>query len=147
MATVYCTPADLIATGINPFALQDVLDYQQTAACLTASELADSYLRGRYALPLSQWGYDLRFRTAQVAVYIVLKTRGRNPEAGADEQWRLDYEDAIHWFEGIQRQNTHPDVTPAVQPGQDPTHDLPQVLSQAPRQWGTFSGNGTPSCW
>lgn len=145
MGSQYCTPNDLTTTGINAIAFQDVPVPDQTAGCQQASELADSYLRGRYALPLVSWGGDVTYRTAQIAVYLILSARGYNPSAGADSRVRQNYEDAIAWFEGVQRQAVHPDVTPAVaQPG-DPIHDLPQVHTSPQRGWAQCSGNGTPS--
>lgn len=144
MGSQYCTPADLVSTGINPVALLDVTNPQQLAACQQASEIADSYMRGRYALPLQAWGADVTFRTAQIAVWMLLKSRGVNPESGADAYWQTEYNDAIRWFEGIQRQSVHPDVTPAVpQPG-DPIHDLPQVITSPQRGWTCGSRGGTP---
>ena len=146
MGSQYCQTSDL-QNAINPFALQDVTEPQQLQACLDASEIADSYMRGRYTLPLSQWGSDLVRNTARVAVYLLLSARGYQPDAGADSHWMRDYELSLQWFRDIQRQNVHPDVTPAVtQPG-DPIHDLPQVISQPQRGWSTFSANGRPSVW
>lgn len=146
MGSQYCAPPDLL-NAINPFALQDVTPAAQLQACLDASEIADSYLRGRYALPLSQWGSDLVRNTARVAVYLLLSARGYAPDDGADTHWTKDYEMSLTWFRDIQRQNVHPDITPAVaQPG-DPVHDLPQVISQPQRGWSTFSRSGRPSVW
>jgi len=134
MASQYCQPSDLL-TAINPLALQDVSIAEQTSACQQASEIADSYMRGRYALPLAAWGRDITYRVAIVAVYLLLSARGYDPGAGADSRIRANYEDAILWFEGIQRQSVHPDVTPAVgQPG-DPIHDVPQVFTSQQRGW------------
>lgn len=144
MASQYCQPSDLVATGINPVALQDIPMSQQTASCQQASEMADSYMRGRYALPLSAWGQDVVIRTAHIAIYLLMTARGYDGSAGggADNLIRLNFEDAIRWFEGIQRQNVHPDVTPAVaQPG-DPVHDLPQVITNQPRMWQQFNSKG-----
>lgn len=145
MGSQYCNPTDLIATGVNPLSLIDVSLAQQVSACLEASSDADSYMRGRYALPLSTWGPDIRGHIAVLAVWKLLRARGLNPAAGGDVYWQTEYLAAIHWFEGIQRQSVHPDVTPAVaQPG-DPIHDLPQVHSDPSRGWQQFSNNGTPS--
>jgi len=145
VGTQYIQPADLLGTGINPIALDDVDTPTQTTACQQASELADSYMRGRYALPLSSWGQDIKFRVAQIAVWMLLKARGVNPDAGADSYWQTEYQDAIRWFEGVQRQSVHPDVTPAVaQPG-DPTYDLPQVRTSPQRGWLTSNANGKPT--
>jgi phage gp36-like protein len=143
--SLYCQTSDLITIGINAIALQDVPVPDQQAACQQASDLADSYMRGRYQLPLLSWGSDITYHTAQIAVYLVLKARGYNPSAGADDNVRLGYEDSIKWFEGIQRQNTHPNVTPSVaQPG-DPVYDLPQVRTSPERGWQQCSRTGMPS--
>lgn len=145
MGSQYCQPSDLTTTGINPFALQDVSNANLVAACVQASEVADSYMRGRYALPLSNWGGDVIYRVAQLAVYFALAARGYDPSAGADTTIRTNYEDAIEWFKGVQRQSVHPDVTPAVpQPG-DPIHDLPQVSTSAQRGWPASNSSGTPT--
>lgn len=143
MGSQYCTPADLTTYAINSAALVNILTAEQTAACQAASEKADSYLRGRYALPLSSWGSDITIHTAYIAVYLLMSARGYNPSAGADETIRIRYEDAVAWFEGIQRQAVHPDVAPAVaQPG-DPVHDLPQVITSPQRGWAQ-TRNGRP---
>ena len=145
MSSQYCQPSDLTTTGVNPTALQTISVAQQVTACIQASELADSYMRGRYQLPLLAYGPDLTYRTAIIAVYMLLQARGMNPAAGADDRIRLNYEDSIRWFEGIQRQAVHPDVTPSVaQPG-DSTYDLPQVQSAPQRGWLTYSSQGKPT--
>jgi phage gp36-like protein len=143
MGSQYCTPADLTTYAINPAALVNISNGEQVAACQAASEKADSYMRGRYALPLSSWGSDVTMHTAYIAVYLLMSARGYNPSAGADETFRLRYEDAVAWFEGIQRQAVHPDVVPAVaQPG-DPIHDLPRVITSPQRGW-QYMRNGKP---
>ena len=142
--SMYCQPSDLTTYAINPIALTGVSPGEQTGACIAASEKADSYMRGRYALPLLAWGQDIVIHTAYIAVYLLMTSRGYNPSAGADDLIRLRYEDAVHWFEGIQRQSVHPDVTPAVaQPG-DPVHDLPQVITSPQRGWTQTGGRGWP---
>lgn len=144
MAT-YCAPSDLSSTGINSLALTSVPIAEQLAACQQASDTMDSYFRGRYALPLSNFGTDVTFRAVKIAVYLLMTARGFNPSAGADSRIRLDYEDAIAWCEGVQRQAVHPNVVPAVaQPG-DGNHDLPQVQTSPQRGWRTFGSNGKPT--
>ena len=144
MGSQYCFVADVQAQ-INPIALTNITTTQITAACQEASEEADSYLRGRYALPLLAWGSDITSHVARIAVYILLTARGYNPAAGADDLIRIRYEHALEWFRGIQRQSVHPDVTPSVaQPG-DTTHDLPQVRTSPQRGWQNFNGSGSPA--
>lgn len=120
---------------------------QQLQACLDATEEADSYLRGRYALPLQAWGNDLVRYTGYIAVYLLLSGPiGFAPESGSDSNIVTNYYRAVGWpdkpgtgwFPGIQRQAIHPDVTPSIPPGADPGHDIPQVASDPPRGWQMF---------
>jgi phage gp36-like protein len=142
MSSQYVNPSDL-ANYITPSVLQPINASAQLQACIDASEVADSYMRGRYALPLVQWGSDIRRNTAYVAIYLLLQGRGFNPAAGADRLIVERYYSAVGWpdkpgtgfFPGIQRQAIHPDVTPSMQPGADPIHDAPQVSTQQMRGW------------
>lgn len=121
---------------------------QQQQACLDATEQADSYLRGRYALPMLQWGNDLTMYTAWIACYLLMTQIGFQPTAGSDSVIRERYYMAVGWpdrndtgwFPRVQRQSVHPDVTPTVpQPG-DPVHDMPQVRTSCRRGWQQTRG-------
>lgn len=119
---------------------------QQTQACLDATEEADSYIRGRYQLPLLAWGNDLTRYTAYIAVFLLMSGPiGWASAAGSDANIKENYWRAVGWpdrpgtgwFPGIQRQNIQPDVTPSATVGADPAHDAPQVSSQPMRGWQT----------
>lgn len=146
----YCVPADLVAYIPPPTLARTTTDIQMQA-CVNATEEADSYLRGRYALPLTAWGNDVRRYTAWIAVYLIVQQIGFRPGAGADENIVKNYYRAVGdpmvpgsgWFPGIQRQAIHPDVTPSVPPGQDPVRDLPQVSTAPMRGWEQ-TRNGRP---
>jgi phage gp36-like protein len=150
MAAPYCVRSDL-ANYIAAAALSPIATGVQDQACIDASSTVDSYLRGRYALPLSAWGTDLRRYTAWVAIYYLMSGRGFSPQGGADRQITERYYMAVGdpskpgsgWLPGVQRQSIHPDVTPAqAQPG-DPVHDVPQVITSPQRGW-TRPFGGTP---
>jgi len=144
MGSQYCQPSDLSTYAINANALVNITTPELVAACVAASEKADSYMRGRYALPLVSWGTDVTMHTAWMATFFVMSARGINPSAGADVWIKDRYDEAVAWFEGIERQRVHPDVTPQVaQPG-DPIHDLPQVFTDPQRGWGSSPNGGTP---
>jgi len=144
----YVEPAQL-AQYIPVATLNLATSEQQLQACLDASEEADSYLRGRYALPLQAWGNDLTRYTAYIAIYLLMGGAvGFAPQAGSDSNITQNYYRAVGWpdragtgwFPGIQRQAIHPDVTPAVgQPG-DPVHDVPQVFTSQQRGWSQRFG-------
>lgn len=124
---------------------------QQQQACLDATEEADSYIRGRYQLPLLAWGNDVTRYTAYIAWYLLMGTIGWAPQAGADANVTTNYYRAVGWpdrpgtgwFPGIQRQSIEPDVTPSIPVGEDPGHDGPQVQSQPRRGWQQVR-NGKP---
>jgi phage gp36-like protein len=141
----YCTPADIALYALNPLALTTVPNATQVAACVAASEKADSYMRGRFQLPLVAWGTDVTMHTAFLAAKILLSGRGYNPNTGADDRIEKQWDDAIRWFEGIQRQSVHPDVTPSIVSPGNPVYDLPQVRTDGQRGWLLTNGRGTPA--
>jgi hypothetical protein len=126
---------------------------EQQQACLDATEEADSYIRGRFQLPLLAWGNDVTRYTAYIAIYLLaMGPIGMAPQAGADSNITTNYYRAVGWpdrpgtgwFPGIQRQAIQPDVTPSIPVGQDPGHDAPQVSSNQPRGWQQFNSRGRP---
>lgn len=131
---------------------------QQQQACLDATEMADSHIRGRYQLPLLAWGSDITRNTAAIAWYLLMDGPiGWAAQAGSDRNTRSAFARAmggpdpdnpgyIHpgFFPGIQRQNIQPDVTPSATPGSDSLHDAPRVRSDQPRGWQQFGAGGRP---
>ena len=96
--------------------------------------------------------HDIIRNTAAIAWYLLMDGPiGWASQAGSDRNIRQAYARAmggpdpdnpgyIHpgFFPGIQRQNTHPDVTPSLTPGQDPGHDEPRVFSDPRRGWQQY---------
>ena len=146
----YCTPSDL-AQYLPSAVLDLTTNAQQTQACDDASTEADSYLRGRYQLPLLDWGSDVTRYTAWIACYLLAQLIGFAPQSGSDQLIRERYYQAVGWpdragtgwFPGIQRQAIHPDVTPSLASPGNATYDLPQVTTASPRGWQQTS-NGKP---
>lgn len=118
---------------MNPVAIQNIPDATVDAALTSASLMADGYMRGRYSLPLLAWDDGIRMNVAYIAGYQLLAQRGYNPGAGADINVRMRYEDAIRWFEGVQRQAVHPQVTETPVP--IPRYEFPQITTGQPRGW------------
>lgn len=146
----YCTPANL-AQYLPAAVLSLTTDAQQLQACADASEEADSYMRGRYTLPLLAWGSDVTRYTSWIACYLLAQLIGFAPQAGSDKLIVERYYSAVGWpdragtgwFPGIQRQAIHPDVTPTIAEGADAVHDLPKVSTSPMRGWQQ-SFNGKP---
>lgn len=80
------------------------------AALDAASDIADSYLRGRFVLPITTHGGDLADAVCRIAAFNILSRRGYNPEGNAD-QVRLRYEDAIEWLKGVSTGRITPALT------------------------------------
>lgn len=147
---VYTSPA-ILAQYLQPAVLSLFTPPQQEQACIDASSEADSYMRGRYALPLSAWGSDVTKYTSWIACYLLMQLIGFAPQAGSDKLIVERYYQAVGWpdrpgtgwFPGVQRQAIHPDVTPAIATPGDPGHDLPQVRTEPQRGWQQFR-NGKP---
>ena len=116
----YATRDDLFRLGLPEGALRGVPPATIEDALEAASRLADSYLRARYALPLSSWDEALTRAVAIIAAYDLMAVRGYDPARGADEVLRLRYEDAIRWLERVAAGAVSPEVqdsTPDVREG------------------------------
>lgn len=136
----YAQIQDLKTFGVNEIALQTIPTEVLNNALIAASERMDSYFRGRYQLPLlPPFDVSITMNCAYIASYIVMSQRGFRPDQGADELIRMNFQDAIRWCEGVQRQAIHPTVTTSA-PVPTTLYDLPQVQSAIPRGW-----NGRPN--
>ena len=144
MGTLYCTIEELTSLGINALALQSVPLPEQQAAIVGASAMIDDHIGGRYPLPLLAYPSSFTYHCAKIAVYICLSVRGYNPDAQADPIWVKDYERAVAWAEGIQRQEIHPAVTVSSPSPGNATFDFPKVSSSPQRGYAQFNGRGTP---
>lgn len=107
----YATTADLVTYGMPTTALGQLTTVQQNAALAAASKIVDTYLRGRYALPLVAWGTEITDATCRIAAFNLLSVRGYNSASGADVGLRERYQDALEWLSAVQRRAAHPDVT------------------------------------
>jgi len=106
----YATQNDLFRLGLPEGALRGVSPSTIEDALEAASRLADSYLRARYALPLTAWDEALTRAVAAIAAYDLMAVRGYDPARGADEVLRLRYEDAIRWLERVAAGGASPEV-------------------------------------
>ncbi len=136
----YCTVQQLLSFALPSEAVQNLSNTQLQAECDAASTLADSYLRGRYNLPLVSFDIELSMQVAYIAAYNIMASRGYNPETGADSIYQTRWIAATEWFKGVQRQAIHPNITPS--PTGDPTLTFPQVNTAPERGWDSSSQGG-----
>lgn len=139
----YCKPEELGIWGINPDATDDLSVAEKIKPAIEgASDVADSYLRARYVLPLLSWGNDLRRMVAIIAAYDLIVVRGYNPRGGVGEdQLRLRYEDALAWLKLVAQGTVSPEVTdssPSATPGAS-SAGRSRIVSASQRGW---SGSG-----
>ncbi len=140
---VYGNPADLANFGLNTLAAAKITTATKQEALEAASDIVDGYLAGQFVLPLVAWSKDITRATCIIAAYDLLVTRGYNPDAGADPNFRLRYEDIIRWLEKVAANNG---VTPRVtdsSPGATvgATTEAPRVSTSSQRGW---SSRGCP---
>lgn len=140
----YGSLTDLYTFGAPQQAFGALTDAQKLAALDAASRKIDSYLRGRYQLPLVAWGTEITECMAKIAAYDLICVRGFNPAAGADANLRIRYEDATAFLGAVQRQAAHPDVTPAASPSA--AYSIPLVISSSAVAAGS-GARGTNRGW
>jgi phage gp36-like protein len=134
----YASIDDLYRFGLQPMSVQNVPMANLIAELEAASRYADSKMRARYSLPLLAWDTTITMHVCRIAAYNILVTRGYNPEAGADVAITQRHQEALEFFDGVERQRTHPNVTQTANPSQPV--DLPQVITGVSRGWQSPTG-------
>lgn len=114
----YATTTDLATFGLSADALAGIDTNAQTAALTAASRLADGYLRARFTLPIATPSVDLVEAVCKIAAYTLLSARGFNPEAGADQNIRDRYRDALAWLKDVAAGTATPALTDSSPAGQ-----------------------------
>lgn len=125
----YATVAQLYIYGAPEKSFGQLSTEQKEGAITAASDVVDTYFRGRYQLPLVTWDISVTENTCRIAAYNLLSIRGYNPASGADVNILSRYEQAIEWLNKVQRQQAHPNVTPSF--ADSPTYHQPMVISSS----------------
>lgn len=97
----YADRTDLARFGLPSAALTGVATATQDDALEAASDLADSYLRSRYALPLTAWGHDMRQCVCALAAETLLTTRGLDPARANGDVITLRADNARAWLRDV----------------------------------------------
>lgn len=126
---MYATLAELYVYGAPERSLTQLTDAQKLAELASASTLVDTYLRGRYSLPLVSWDSSITEATCKVATYNLFSIRGYNPASGADVNIRDRYNEALIFLNKVQKQQAHPNV--ASQNANAPEAQQPMVISSS----------------
>lgn len=98
----YATLADFDIWGLPPTNTAGLDPTMIEGHLSSASRLADSYIGARgYALPLTQWGEDLRSAVCRIAAFTVLVSRGINPDEPMIQATSKSRDDAIAWLRDV----------------------------------------------
>lgn len=95
------TDGELLSMGAALVALNGIDSSVRASAITAASDVALSYVKKRYALPLIQWGSDLKRAVAHIAAYDLLCTRGFNPAAAGDPAVKDRHDVAVLWLRDV----------------------------------------------
>lgn len=127
----YAELADLVIYGLPVNSLGSLTTTQQTDALIAASSQIDSYLRGRYPMPLLAWGIEVTKACCVLAAFDLMNIRGYNPASGADRNL-MDRADRITlWLRDVQKGAAHPDVTISPPESEKSQYTQPQVVSRS----------------
>jgi len=130
----YAAPDDLVLFGV-PNPVIDSLSHDEVLRYLAAaSDWADTLIQNHHALPLLQWGDDLREAVCARAVWSIMSKRvGFNPEQGGDLAIRKNYEDAVDFLRMVAAGDIElANVVDSTPPEDD---GGAFVYSDAPRGW------------
>lgn len=108
--TPYITVGEFSDLGIPAAAYAGLAPTVLSSAILSASSLADSYLRKRYTLPISAPGDDLKAKVADLVQYNLLVVRGFRPDSGNDVLASKRRDDAENWFRDVAKGLVEPDI-------------------------------------
>jgi len=131
---VYATTQDLVNLGVQPNVIAKLAPSQVAAILQSASDEADSFGRGRWgynALPLLAWDTGWTRAVAKLAAFEVIRVGGVNPESQDYKLARIGWDDAREYFNGVQRQQVHPQVTLAPAGTALPGQQQPFVMTSS----------------
>lgn len=135
------TTAELFKFGMNQTAAINIDPAVLQAEIDASCAWADSKMRARYPLPIlgsvaggvGVFDPSIIMHICYHAAYNVMSARGYNPDGGSDTNYKTRYDMALDWFDGVERQRTHPDVT--LSPTAPPSYNLPTVTTAPKRGW------------
>jgi phage gp36-like protein len=125
----YAELSDYDVLGIPAAALSGFSDADKITALETMSSEADGYLNTKHVTPLTSWPRSLTLHVTRGAVYILITSRGMNPNAAGNELIIKGYDDAIAWFGKVSRGMVVLPATTTSPAGAS----IPQITSTASR--------------
>ena len=88
---VFATPTDFANLAGPPALVNSFTSAQITAALASAASEITGSLLSRWQMPLLQWGQDLVRFNVDIAIYLLMKQRGFNPNNPAETVYMDTY--------------------------------------------------------
>lgn len=140
--TAYATLTDLL-TVLPAASIATIPNATRQAMIDARNAYADSKMRARYRLPLLAVDESVKRAICDLTAFDMLCFRGFNPGSAADTTIQYKYEQAIKYFDDVERQRAHPLVVEAAAPG-SLEYDAPLVISDARKGWEPGTGGDNP---
>lgn len=113
-------------------------DDEKAYALVAASSLANSYLKRRYTLPLTDYDMSLIENVCCIAAYTLVFREGYSPESGSyDANWKSRKEEAIEWLSEVGNRKIHPYIKGGIKPVPKANNGS---ISTDPRGWRIAAG-------
>lgn len=135
---LYATIGDVIRHALPEAAIASVTIEIKADCCLGATQEADSYLAGRYTLPLVLWDDVLTKHVAKIAGFEIMSRRGFQP-SGFDELIVKGRDDAIMWLKGVAANKIYPPGLTDSDATDVGTNDA-FVIETPATQWDSIGG-------
>lgn len=135
---IFATLEDLHRVGVSD---ETISGYRNAAveALIKRSSMAAGYIAGsgKWILPLTSWGEDLRLVVAELAGWDVLSvTVGYSPEDAANGNPRLRAEDALRWLRDVSDGRVQLDPLATVDSTPTVVETGVEVYTETSRGWG-----------
>jgi len=130
----YATRLELAVMGGLPTPVLAQFPIADQDAILTlVSGMVDEMIGPQYGAPLSVVPVRLKFHIGRIAAYLLMGTRGFDPERGSDKLIKEGYVEAMAYLDSVRTGGTTlegaEDATPGVDEG------APYVYSEPLRGW------------
>lgn len=120
MVASYATVQQLKDLGIPGAGLSEFTDLQLQGFLDAGATLMNTDLRARYTLPLLSWDVDLVQWNVDISVWLIMKQRGHNPEAGHNDNFRTAYTDATTALREVGKRVRHPNIVDSAKRARSP---------------------------
>jgi len=139
---VFATNTDFTNLAGPPAFVQSFTAAQISAALATAASEITGSLSSRWVMPLLQWGQDLVRFNVNIARYLLIMSRGFNPNNPAEEAYISDYDKIRKILNDIANNRYTPDQiqdSSGAAPFANAPAATPHTVSPAPpgTTWGT----------